>query len=234
MSDNIPEHIGIIFDGNRRWAKSLAKRPEEGHKVGAKRIFDFLDWCQEAGVKTATLYLLSLDNLRRKPDELSALLEVIDKVVKRVSENPQYKVKHLGSKQVLPQELVESLQNACKTNPKDPSLQVNLAIGYGGHQEIVDAIKAYVIETTEKGISAEDAIAKLISADITAHNYTNGEHAPDLIIRTSGEQRLSGFMLWDSIYSEFYFCKELWPAFSKADFKVALADFATRKRRYGA
>ncbi|MFT4245885.1 MAG: polyprenyl diphosphate synthase [Micrococcaceae bacterium] len=233
MSDNIPEHIGIIFDGNRRWAKSLAKRPEEGHQVGANRIFDFLDWCQEAGVKTTTLYLLSVDNLSRKPDELSALLDVIDKVVKRVSENPTYKIKHLGSKQVLPKELVESLQNACKANPEHPSLQVNLVIGYGGHQEIVDAVKAYVLEAAEKGLNAEVAVANLTSADITAHNYTNGDHAPDLIIRTSGEQRLSGFMLWDSIYSEFYFCKELWPAFSKEDFKAALTDFAKRKRRYG-
>ncbi|MFT4147904.1 MAG: polyprenyl diphosphate synthase [Micrococcaceae bacterium] len=230
MAQQLPEHIGVIFDGNRRWAKAHGKEPFEGHAAGADRIFDFLSWCQEAGVETVTLYLLSLENFSRSPEELKALTHIIVDVVNTIAQQGNYKAIHVGSEEVLPAELHDAIVQAEKQTKNHTGLKVNLAIAYGGRQEIVDAVKRYL--AGEENL--QQAITHLDVEQISKNTYNKGETEPDLIIRTSGEKRLSGFMLWQSAYSEFYFCDVMWPDFSQKEFNDALKDFSGRKRRFGA
>jgi short-chain Z-isoprenyl diphosphate synthase len=230
----VPKHIGVILDGNRRWAKAAGGTTVQGHRAGADKITEMLGWCEETGVEVVTLWLLSTDNLDRPADELVPLLGIIEDAVSGLADTGRWRVHHVGAMDLLPAQTQKVLKEAEQATDEVPGLLVNVAVGYGGRQEIADAVRSLLHEHAGRGTSIED-LAELLDIDhIAEHLYTRGQPDPDLVIRTSGEQRLSGFMLWQSAHSEYYFCEVFWPAFRKVDFLRALRDYAARHRRYGA
>jgi len=229
-----PHHVGVILDGNRRWAKSnYGANAEEGHKAGAEKIVELLGWCEEADVNIITLWLLSTDNLNRDPEELDALLKIISAAVDHLDELGKWEIKPLGALELLPQWLQEKLKKVEAASKGRAKVVVNVAIGYGGRREIVDAVRNYIQDGVTHGQSADEIAQKLSIDEIGKHLYTAGMPDPELVIRTSGEQRLSGFLLWQSAHSEFYFCEAYWPDFRKVDFLRALRAYAQRHRRFG-
>lgn len=232
----VPHHVGVILDGNRRWArKEDLATAAEGHRAGADHVTDMLQWCSTAGVKMATFWLLSTDNLRRRPaEELVPLLGIIADLVDELAapENP-WKISIVGSMTSLPEDLATRLAAAELRTVGRTGIEVNIAVGYGGRQEIVDAVASLLREQAESGVSLAQAADELTVEAIGGHLYTSGRPDPDLVIRTSGEQRLSGFLLWQSVHSEFWFCDAYWPDFRRVDFLRALRDYAARSRRYG-
>ena len=251
----VPHHVGVILDGNRRWARSMGFGAAQGHKRGADKIEEFLGWAEQMGVQVVTLWLLSTDNLSRDPAELSPLLDIIAHAVDELAETGRWSLRLVGAVDLLPEPLAERLRAAVvRSRPasaeaseaagpadeavetaeaEDRRMQVNIAVGYGGRQEIADAVRELLRERAAAGASLEEVAASLSEEDITDHLYTKGQPDPDLVIRTSGEQRLSGFLLWQSVHSEYYFCEVNWPAFRRVDFLRALRDFASRERRLG-
>ncbi|WP_407642536.1 isoprenyl transferase [Actinomadura craniellae] len=228
-----PRHVGVILDGNRRWARSLGLSDvNTGHQRGADKISELLQWCTEAGVEHVTLWLLSTDNLARPAQELDPLLTIIEKTVQKFVADGWH-VKPVGALDLLPDKTARVLKDAGEATSDAPGLIVNVAVGYGGRREIADAVRSLLIEQAGKGTSIEELAEILDVEHIAEHLYTRGQPDPDLVIRTSGEQRLSGFMLWQSAHSEFYFCEVHWPDFRKVDFLRALRSYAARHRRYG-
>lgn len=229
----VPKHIGVIMDGNRRWAKAAGSTTVHGHRAGAEKIEEFLGWCSETDVEVVTLWLLSTDNFDRPQEELGPLLGIIEDVVKTLAADGRWRVHHVGTPDLLPAQMQTTLKEAEEATAHVGGILVNVAIGYGGRQEIADAVRSMVLDAQERGVSMED-LADSVSVDlIGSHLYTGDQPDPDLVIRTSGEQRLSGFMLWQTAHSEYYFCEVFWPAFRKVDFLRALRDYAARHRRYG-
>ncbi|MFF9392966.1 isoprenyl transferase [Streptomyces griseoluteus] len=230
---SVPEHIGVIMDGNRRWAKAAGSSTVHGHRAGAEKIEEFLGWCDETDVKVVTLWLLSTDNFDRPQDELGPLLDIIDGVVRTLAEDGRWRVHHVGTPDLLPAGMQQNLKQAEESTAHVEGIVVNVAIGYGGRQEIADAVRSMLADAQDKGVTMAE-LAESVDVDmIGRHLYTGAQPDPDLVIRTSGEQRLSGFMLWQTAHSEYYFCEVFWPAFRKVDFLRALRDYAARHRRYG-
>lgn len=233
-SDRVPRHVGVITDGNRRWAKEFGATTEQGHRAGAEKIVQFLGWCDELGVELVTLYVLSRENLQRTPDEVAALATIIADLAHEIAASEKYRIHLVGELSVLPDELRTQLEAAQQcTATRNPSVHVNIAVGYGGRQEIVNAIKSLLRAEVASGKNIDQVIDALSEDSLSQHLYTKGQPDPDLIIRSSGEQRLSGFLMWQSAYSEFYFCEAYWPAFRKTDFLRAVRDYSQRQRRYG-
>jgi short-chain Z-isoprenyl diphosphate synthase len=232
---DVPHHVGVILDGNRRWARGVGADSSHGHRRGADRIADLLGWCEQAGVERVTLWLLSTDNLTRPEAELAPLLRVIEGVVAELAgDGERWRVHPVGALDLLPAETSRVLKEAAAATASRTGLHVNVAVGYGGRREITDAVRSLLTERARSGASLEDVAASLDIDDIASHLYTRGQPDPDLVIRTSGEQRLSGFLLWQSAHSEFYFCDALWPDFRHVDFLRALRSYSARHRRYGA
>lgn len=231
--DATPKHVGVILDGNRRWAKANLASSKSGHSAGARKIIDFLTWCEESKVRVVTLWMLSTDNLTREKSELEPLLEIIAETVEALSKFGRWKLHVMGATELLPEWLNVRLKDAVTKSPEREELAVNLAIGYGGRREITDAVRQLLSENLHRGENLESAIDKLTMEEISRHLYTAGQPDPDLVIRTSGEQRLSGFLLWQSAHSEFYFCEAFWPDFRRLDFLRALRAYAQRNRRFG-
>jgi len=230
-----PRHVGVILDGNRRWAREAGLSDvSHGHLAGANKISDLLRWCREAGVGIVTLWLLGTDNLKRPDEELQPLLEIIANVVDELAEpqNP-WQIKIVGALDLLPAETATRLVAAGQRTQGRAGMQVNIAVGYGGRQEIADAVRKLLQRHAEAGTTIEELAEVLDVEHIAEHLYTSGQPDPDLVIRTSGEQRLSGFLLWQSAHSEFWFCEAYWPAFRRVDFLRALRDYAARHRRFG-
>jgi short-chain Z-isoprenyl diphosphate synthase len=231
----LPRHVAVMLDGNRRWARAAGiEDVNHGHVVGANHIDNLLAWCAEAGVEHVTLWLLSTDNLHRDPAELGPLLRIIAAVATELSEPAQpWQLNVVGALDTLPAETATALKTAAERTLGKTGMTVNLAVGYGGRREIADAVRSLLQTHAQAGTSIEE-VAELIDVErIAEHLYTRGQPDPDLVIRTSGEQRLSGFLLWQSAHSEFYFCDALWPDFRKVDFLRALRDFSARQRRFG-
>ncbi|WP_375383797.1 isoprenyl transferase [uncultured Microbacterium sp.] len=232
---NVPHHVAMMIDGNRRWAKQLGfQTAAHGHRAGAAKMREFLQWCDELGIKVVSLYLLSMDNLhKRDSKELEDLIEIIAELAEGLSHEPDWRVQAVGRIELLPPDLARVLGEA-QTRTKDHTgLHVNLAVGYGGRGEIVDAVRSIIAKHDELGGSLEELAASLTPEQIGEHLYTGGQPDPDLVIRTSGEQRLSDFLLWQSAHSEFYFVEALGPDLREVDFLRAIRDFASRDRRYG-
>jgi len=232
----LPAHVGVIVDGNRRWAREMGYvDPNDGHRVGAVRIRELLSWCDQTGIGHVTLWLLSTDNLARPGGELEPLLQIIENLATDLAEdgNP-WRLHMVGALDLLPAPLATALKSAEeRTVGRTGGAQVNIAVGYGGRREIADAVRSLLHEHAKAGTSIEE-LAEILDVDhIAEHLYTKGQPDPDLVIRTSGEQRLSGFMLWQSAHSEFYFCEAYWPGFRRVDFLRALRSYASRQRRYG-
>ena len=233
-ADKLPHHIGVMVDGNRRWAKLAGSPTADGHRAGAKKILEFLDWCEELGIKVVTLYMLSTDNLNREAAELRDLLTIIGNLLDELGKTNRVKVQQVGARDLLPQELDEKLTELEASTANRNGVHVNVAIGYGGRREIIDAVKSLLGDAAARDRSLQSVVEDLDIDSLEPYLYTKGQPDPDLVIRTSGEQRLSGFLTWQSAYSEFYFCEALWPDFRRVDFLRALRDFADRQRRFGA
>jgi len=231
----VPHHVAMMIDGNRRWARQLGyESAAHGHRAGAAKMREFLDWCDVVGVKVVSLYLLSNDNLaKRDSKELSDLIEIIAELAEELSRGTDRRVRHVGRADLLPKELAAVLKAAQDRTRDNTGMHVNLAVGYGGRGEIVDAVRSIIAKHDEEGGSLEELAASLTPEQIGEHLYTGGLPDPDLVIRTSGEQRLSDFLLWQSAHSEFYFVEALGPDLREVDFLRAIRDYARRDRRYG-
>lgn len=236
VAAELPKHVAVMLDGNRRWAERRpGAKAAHGHAAGAHKIFEFLGWCDEIGIKLVTLYMLSIDNLsKRESGELADLLKIIGSVATEMAKAKKWRIKLVGDRDALPADLRAELEAAESQTSNLKKPQVNLAIGYGGRQEITDAVRSIMKKHADQGKSI-DELAEIFTSDlINEHLYTGGQADPDLIIRTSGEQRLSGFLLWQSSNSELYFEEALWPDFRRVDFLRAIRAFEGRNRRFGA
>ena len=233
--ERMPRHVGVMLDGNRRWAKANGANTAQGHQAGADNISPFLGWCEDVGVEVVTLWLLSTDNLNRPAKELEPLLAIIENVVADLADTGRWQLNPVGALDLLPADtarrLKEAADSTCNVNAN--AMIVNIAVGYGGRREIADAFRSMLHEHAAKGTSIEELAEIFDVEQIADHLYTKGQPDPDLVIRTSGEQRLGGFLLWQSAHSEFYFCEALWPDFRHVDFLRALRAYAERERRYG-
>jgi short-chain Z-isoprenyl diphosphate synthase len=229
-----PRHVGVMIDGNRRWAKALGGGTADGHQAGADRLLEFLGWCDDAGVRIVTVYLLSTDNLRRADAELQPLLQIIENLTVAIGATGRWRVRPIGALDLLPAATARRLKEVEDASRDVEGTTVNLAIGYGGRQELADAVRSLLHEHAARGSSLVELAELLDVEHIAEHLYTAGQPDPDLVIRTSGEQRLSGFLLWQSAHSEFFFCDALWPDFRRIDLLRALRSYAARERRYGA
>ena len=228
-----PRHVGVILDGNRRWATSQGSASDVGHRAGAAKIVEFLGWCEEADVEVVTLWLLSTDNLTRPEAELQALQGIIEETVTGLAETGRWRIHPVGALDLLPDRTARLLKQAAESTVDTDGILVNVAVGYGGRREVVDAVRSLLTEHAKEGTSVEDIAQMLDVEHIAEHLYTRGQPDPDLVIRTSGEQRLSGFLLWQSAHSEFYFCEAYWPDFRHVDVLRAMRAYAARQRRYG-
>jgi short-chain Z-isoprenyl diphosphate synthase len=229
----IPQHVGVIIDGNRRWARAVGNPVSSGHEAGANKISEFLDWCDEIGVKVVTVWMLSTDNLSRPAEELEPLLRIIEQTVEELTTIGRRRIHPVGALDLLPSATAEVLKAAEATTHNVEGMLVNVAVGYGGRRELADAVRSLLLEEAAKGISIEELAERVDVEHIAEHLYTKGQPDPDLVIRTSGEQRLGGFLLWQSALSEFYFCEALWPDFRHVDFLRAIRSYAQRERRFG-
>lgn len=243
----LPRHVAIICDGNRRWAREAGfEDVSHGHRVGARRIAEMLGWCADLGIETVTIYLLSTENLQRESEELDALMEIVPDIVDEISgpvagaddDDPDapprtWRVRIVGTLDQLPGPVADRLRAASQRTQGRGGMNVNVAVGYGGRQEIADAVRALLTEQVAGGATAAELVDAVTVEAIDRNLYTKGQPDPDLVIRTSGEQRLSGFLLWQSAYSEIWFTDAYWPEFRRVDFLRALRDFAARSRRFG-
>lgn len=233
---NLPKHIAVLADGNRRWARLNAPGQPlvAGYRAGAAKLVEFVEWCDEVGIQVVTLWVLSTDNLKRSNDEeLTPLLGVIDQLVADLAATGRWRVGVVGDLDLLPEDIANSLQKSSQNSAPDDAMQVNVAVAYGGRHELRDAVRSLLRAKAAEGETLETVADSLDIEEISGHLYTKGQPDPDLIIRTSGEQRLSGFLLWQSAHSEFYFCEALWPDFRRTDFFRALRSFNQRERRFG-
>lgn len=232
-ADVLPRHVGVIVDGNRRFARASGQQVSGGYQAGADKIVEFLDWCADVDVEIVTLWLLSTDNLRRPENELTALLAIIKSLAGSLAADGRWRLRLVGSLDLLPAGPAAELKAIADRTADADGMTVNMCVGYGGRQELADAVRSLLLEQTERGLSTEQIAERLDVDAIAEHLYTKGQPDPDLVIRTSGEQRLSGFLLWQSVHSEFYFCDAMWPAFRRVDFLRAMRSYAARERRFG-
>jgi short-chain Z-isoprenyl diphosphate synthase len=235
----MPGHVGLIMDGNRRWARQMGlASPSLGHKYGAEHVEDVLNWCERAGIRHVTVFVCSAENLQRRGDtEIASLMRVIEDVLVGRLARPEgaWQVHIAGTLDVLPDSTARALKGAVEaTRDRATGSHVTLAIGYGGRQEVLDAIRALLYEQADAGGTLSGLAGALTTEDIARHLYTAGQPDPDLVIRTSGEQRISNFLLWQTVHSELYFCDAYWPAFREIDFLRALRSYAARQSRRGA
>ncbi|WP_042622496.1 isoprenyl transferase [Corynebacterium marinum] len=230
-----PKHIAIMADGNRRWARAEGHSDvSHGHRAGAKKIGEVVRWCEETDVEVVTVYLLSTENLGRDAQELEMLFGIIGDVVDELSSGDHTCcVRLVGHLDLLPRDVAERWSAAADSTCGNTGLTVNIAVGYGGRQEIVDAVRNLIDEEVAAGTTAGELSSKVTADSLSHHLYTSGQPDPDLVIRTSGEQRLSGFLLWQAAYSEIWFTDTYWPAFRRIDLLRALRDYSHRSRRFG-
>ncbi|QHO69368.1 isoprenyl transferase [Marisediminicola antarctica] len=234
-SQQLPRHIAMIIDGNRRWAKQrYLETAAHGHRAGAEKMREFLIWCDDLDIEVATLYLLSTDNLTgRGSQELAELFQIIGDLADDLSHYRDWRVQHVGCDEGLPEHPIATLTDAEERTKSNTGLHINLAVGYGGRAEIAEAMRS-IVRTHESEGGALETLAEILTPELIAeHLYTGGQPDPDLVIRTSGEQRLSDFMLWQSAHSEFYFVEALGPDLREVDFLRAVRDYARRHRRFG-
>jgi len=235
---HLPKHIGIIMDGNRRFAKAAGLDVKAGHDYGAGKAREVLDWCLELGIKHVTLWGFRTENRGRAPEEVSHLHELFAEQARSLLNDERLhanrvRVRVIGDIDDFPAAAKQALRDMEAATEAYDGMSVNVALGYGGREEIVDAVKRLLTEEGGNGATPRE-LAERISADaITRYLYTAGLPDPDFVIRTSGEVRLSGFLLWQTAYSEFYFCDANWPEFRKVDFLRALRSFQARERRFG-
>jgi len=234
--DEIPSHIGIILDGNRRWAQNQGVFRGLGHEEGANRAEELLDWCHELGIKTVTLYVLSTENLDRSPEELTELFELIKARLERLLSDERiirYKVnvRAIGHLDLLPHSIIELLDAIERKTSDYRDHYLNIAVAYGGRAEITDVVRSVAQDAKSGKLEPDSITEETVSRRLYTSYLPNQE--PDLIIRTSGEERMSGFLLWQGAYSELVFVDVFWPAFRFIDLLRAIRTYQKRRRRYG-
>jgi len=239
LAHPVPHHVALIMDGNRRWARELGLREiRAGHSHGAAKAVELLDWCAAIGIREVTLWALSLENLERSAEEVAAITEIARETLEALAERDRVRrmamsLQVIGRRDLLPDRLREAAERGEAETRGRSGLRVTLALGYSGRDELVEAARAAVRALVAEG-TAPDALAEALTAErLAAQLYTSGSSDPDLIIRTSGEVRLSGFLPWQSAYSEFYFCEAYWPAFREIDLLRAVRTYQQRARRFG-
>ncbi len=233
-NDPQPRHIGIIMDGNRRFANKKGIPSHLGHKYGVEKLEEVIRWCWELGVEVVTLYTFSNENFARSNIEVGTIMDLIYQNFLKVVDDPeihekQVRVKAIGRRHLLPKTLQEAIQRAEEATQEYSERTIQVAVGYGGREEIIDAVRKIVNLSCNDEISPKDIDEKLMGKFL----YTNGTPDPDLVIRTSGEERLSGFMLWQTAYSELIFLDVFWPLIRKIDLWRAIRTFQQRERRFG-
>ena len=230
----IPKHVAIIMDGNRRFAKDFGLAPNAGHVFGKEKIEDVLEWCFEIGVKNLTVYAFSTENFERETDEVKTLMEICKKELDRASKDSrihknEVRIRVLGRLDLLPEDIAKSAEYVMNQTKKYDKYSFNIALAYGGREEILQAIQKIAGDVKDGKLKIEDIKEPIVSKYL----YTNGIPDPDIILRTSGEERISNFLLWQLAYSELYFSDVYWPAFQKRDFLKAIRTVQQRKRRFG-
>lgn len=236
---DLPRHIGIILDGNRRHARRYGiTDPRAVYDIGARKLDDVLDWCADMDIPTVTLWVLSPENLGRSGPEISGILAAVETKLNALAQDARIhdhrvRVRAIGRLSLVPPSVHAAIRIAEAATAGHDGMVLNIAIGYGGRQEISDAVTALLEDSRRAELTLAEAIATVTPAAIGHYLYTAGLPDPDLIIRTSGEVRLSGFMLWQSAHSEFYFTDVHWPAFRKIDFLRAIRSYQSRRRRFG-
>ena len=238
-STPMPRHIGVLPDGNRRFARTAQLASSgDGHRRGADTIERLVRWCDELEIPVLTLWILSTDNFQRPEDELEAIFEIVEERIDGLLEmqaraqHPR-RVRAVGRRDLLPARTLAAIERLEDATAGNTEAELLAAVGYGGREEIADAVRRMLADRATRGDSLEGLIAGLEADEISSYLYAPDVPDPDLIIRTSGELRLSGFMLWQSAYSEYYFCDALWPAFRRIDFLRAIRSYGHRQRRRG-
>jgi short-chain Z-isoprenyl diphosphate synthase len=235
----MPRHVGIILDGNRRYGRRTGLHDTSRlYALGAGKLDDILAWCGELQIPAVTLWVFSTANLHRTSAEVTGILGAVEAKLSSLTCDPRLhrkrvRVRAIGRLELLPESTRLAIRAAEEATAHYDALLLTIAVAYGGREEIVDAVRALLTEKTRQGMTLAEVAATITPAEITRHLYTAGLPDPDLIIRTSGETRLSGFLLWQSAYSEFYFSDVYWPAFRKIDFLRAIRAFQQRQRRWG-
>ena len=233
--NKMPKHVAIIMDGNRRYAKLQGnKNVLKGHELGVDSLENVLDWSIELGIEIVTVYAFSTENFNRPKDEVDGLMRLFVINFKKLVDHEkihknEVRVKVVGRTELLPDDVKEAIKEAEDATKHYDKRLFNLAIGYDGRLEIIDSFKKIIKDVQEGKITVDDVDEELVSKNL----YTKGLDDPNLIIRTSGEERLSGFLLWQSSYSELYFCETLWPELRKVDFLRAIRSYQARERRFG-
>jgi tritrans,polycis-undecaprenyl-diphosphate synthase [geranylgeranyl-diphosphate specific] len=234
LSEPVPGHIAIIMDGNRRFALDLGLDPMQGHDYGRDKLEELMEWCLELKVKNLTVYAFSTENIRRKTDEVAKLMDLFKTNFtsladdERVHKN-KIRVRIIGQRELLPADVLEAIEDAEEKTKNYNNYFFNIAVAYGGREEIIQAVKNITEDAVNGKITPESINEKLVSEYL----YTREIPDPDLILRTSGEERVSNFLLWQIAYSELYFADVYWPGLQKIDFLKAIRSYQMRKRRYG-
>jgi short-chain Z-isoprenyl diphosphate synthase len=229
-----PQHVGIILDGNRRWARAQGLRdPIEAYRAGAEKLDEVLTWCADLGIPTVTLWAFSTENLTRAPEEISGLLSVVEAKLVAIAGDPRIhrrrvRVRVVGKLDLLPDSTLAAARRAEAATAEYGDLTLTFALAYGGRQEIADAVQRLVRDRAKQNASIEEIVESLTQEEIGRYLYTADLPDPDLIIRTSGEVRLSGFLLWQASHAQLYFCDAYWPGFRYVDFLRALRSYGSR------
>lgn len=229
---SLPRHVAIILDGNGRWAESKNLSRSQGHIEGVKRVEEIVEVARQMGIQVLTLYTFSTENWTRPQSEVSMIMKILcavldEKIKKLIKDNIQFR--SIGRREGIPPEVLEKLERSIELTKKNTGLVVNIAFNYGSRVEIVDAIKNLAKDVKDGRLQVEQINEQTISDAL----YTKGLPDPDLLIRTSGEKRISNFLLWQLSYAELYFTEKYWPQFDKAEFEKAIQDYQNRERRFG-
>ena len=233
-SGRLPNHVAIIMDGNRRWARKLEKPPWYGHLFGSQKLEEILEWCRELGIRTLTVYAFSTENFRRTPEEVNALMNLFEQKFKELIADERVhkygiRVNVLGRKELLPENVRKAAEEAERATRKYSNYTLNIALAYGGRSEIADAVKDIVRDVQKGMIGIEDIDEELIKRYLYYPNMPD----PDIVIRTGGEERISNFLLYQIAYSELFFVDVYFPEFRKIDFLRIIREYQKRQRRFG-
>jgi short-chain Z-isoprenyl diphosphate synthase len=239
MAHPRPAHVAVIMDGNRRWATAAGfDDPGVGHRRGAEKALELIDWCADLGIREVTLWALSIENLERGEQEVGTITDVAADAIAAIADGRQrtklpIRLRVIGRRDLLPEGLASVVERSAALSHDDGAISVTVALAYSGRDELLEAFRETVRDAVDAG-TPPDRLADSLTADaLAAHLYTFGSSDPDLIIRTSGEVRLSGFLPWQSVYAEYHFAEAYWPAFREIDFLRAIRTYQQRARRFG-
>ncbi|NLX47692.1 MAG: di-trans,poly-cis-decaprenylcistransferase [Euryarchaeota archaeon] len=234
MEGAIPEHVAIIMDGNRRFAQEIGLAVHEGHVKGKDKLEEVMEWCREMGIKVLTVYAFSTENLNRDENEVHYLMSLFEESFLKLADDQRIhrnriKVTVLGQRELLPENVIKAIEVAEERTKDYDSYYYNIALAYGSRQEMISAIKRIASKVKDGELAVDDIDERTVSSYL----YTADFKDPDLVLRTSGEERVSNFLLWQLAYSELYFTDVFWPGFRKVDFMRAIRTYQARQRRFG-